>query len=397
MFKKFILFLLSTFIFIFAPVTYAQTASPSATTTSSAKNIASGEVVRLEQNEVVDKDYFAWGEKVEVLGTVNGDVYIAGGNLVIDGVINGDLLAAGGDVDIKGQVTGNVRVVGGDINVSGEIGRNITVVGGSINLEQSGRVGGSLVAAGGEVDIQAPVEKEATFAAGDVILGGSIGNGVLAGVSNLTLASDAKINGDLVYWSNETLTQNPGSTVSGKITHNLPRETKFDTSEVSSVLDKISAVFTAIGTLSYLLIGLLFIRFFPGFSREVAKVIETKPFQSLGIGLLAIVLTPIIFILLLVTVIGIPLSLILLFGFFVLLYISKIFVALFIGQKLLEMINRKTSLYLSFIVGILVYQLFAIIPGVGIFVSIVTFFIGLGAVLISKKQVYQSLRSKEVI
>src|SRR3989344_6092573 len=88
----------------------------------------------LAPDEVVNKDYFAAGEIVEISGTVNGDVYAAGGQVYVDGVVNGDLLVAGGTVTISGEVTQNVRAAGGQITVTGNIGRNTTIAGGNIEL-----------------------------------------------------------------------------------------------------------------------------------------------------------------------------------------------------------------------------------------------------------------------
>jgi hypothetical protein len=51
------------------------------------------------------------------------------------------------------------------------------------------------------------------------------------------------------------------------------------------------------------------------YTYQTADLILQKPLQSLGLGFLSIVIAPFIFILLLITVIGIPLDLILLMGF----------------------------------------------------------------------------------
>src|SRR5687767_13900949 len=69
--------------------------------------------VYLSKGEIINHDYFAAGNTVNLSGTVNGDAYIAGGNVTVDGTVNGDLLAAGGNVTILGKVTGNVRTAGG--------------------------------------------------------------------------------------------------------------------------------------------------------------------------------------------------------------------------------------------------------------------------------------------
>ena len=94
------------------------------------KDVAiTGDRVVLSAEEVIDHDYFAAGEIVEIYGTVNGDVYVAGGQLIINGTINGDLLAAGGQMSIDSTVPQNARIAGGQISVDGNIGRNLTIGG----------------------------------------------------------------------------------------------------------------------------------------------------------------------------------------------------------------------------------------------------------------------------
>jgi hypothetical protein len=48
----------------------------------------------LPASQVAAADYFAFGELVEISGTVNGDLYALGGAVFIDGRINGDVIAA---------------------------------------------------------------------------------------------------------------------------------------------------------------------------------------------------------------------------------------------------------------------------------------------------------------
>ncbi len=392
--KKILYLFLVTFSLILVNPVFAQTSTPSAVATTSARNLNHQEVVRLEKTAVINKDYFASGERVEILGTVNGDAYIAGGNIDVGGVINGDLLVAGGNVDIIGIVTGDVRAAGGDVKISGEVSGNVTVLGGSIDIS-GGSVLGSLVAAGGEIEVQTEIGKGATLAGGDVTLGNNIGGDVIAGVGNLTLDSNAKVNGDLTYWSDKELTQDEGAIVSGKVTQNLPEQNKMSEEGFAKFIAALGAGFTVFGILSMLLLGFLFIRFFPKFSEETASVIGEKPVQSFGLGILALIFVPVLFILLLITLVGIPLAFLLLFGFIMLAYVSGIFVALFVGQKLLGMINKKANLYISFIIGLLVYNLVSFIPFVGWLVALVGFFVGIGAVLITKKRYYDLLKAKD--
>jgi hypothetical protein len=102
-------------LFVFTSITLAQ-------------NVRSGEVVTLDRGEIIEDNYFAGGERVEVLGEVKGDVYAVGGTVIVDGIINGDLLVAGGNIEIRGTITHDIRAAGGNIKISGNVGGNVSVV-----------------------------------------------------------------------------------------------------------------------------------------------------------------------------------------------------------------------------------------------------------------------------
>ena len=90
---------------------------------------------------------FAFGETVEISGTINGDLYASGGQVVIAGSVNGDVLVAGGRVSLSGTVSQDVRAAGGQIAITGNVGRNLTLAGGNVEIASSAAVRHGVVAA----------------------------------------------------------------------------------------------------------------------------------------------------------------------------------------------------------------------------------------------------------
>lgn len=356
--------------------------------------------VVLSKDQVINRDYFATGDNITLSGTVNGDAYIAGGNVIIEGVVNGDLLAAGGNVNIRGKVRDDVRVAGGQITITGEVGRNITALGGSVNIADSANVTGSLTAGTGSLSVFAPIGKEANFGAGQATIGNTINGDVQAGVGQLTMTSNAKVLGNLTYWSEETARIDPGAEVSGATTHNLPpapRKVEIDEAKGAAALAGIGSVFNILSFLAALVVGLLLITFMPVYSQQTANLILQKPFLSLGVGFLAILLAPFIFIVLLITIIGIPLNLILLSGLLIFIYLAKIFVSIAIGQKVLLLLSKKAALGWAFVLGLFIYYVLTLIPILGFVFWMIAGLIGVGAILLERKYVYSDLRKKHLI
>ena len=384
--------ILASFLFVLA------LAFPVLAQDKSKENFRQGELVTLPAGETVNRDFFAFGERVEISGTVNGDVYAGGGIVIVDGKVNGDLLAAGGTLTISGSVSQDARLGGGQITITGKIGRNLTIGGGNVELTDSARVNGSLVAGAGNLNLAAPVQGSARIGAGNLTISNRINGDVDAGIGTLRLTSKARVNGNLTYWSDKDASIDPAAKVGGEVTRNTPAEGfRPAPSKIWGIPTGAGLFFKIISIISTLIIGLLIILLFPRFSQKAADNITRRPWPSVGFGLLALVATPIITIILLVTIVGIPLALILFLLYLMSLYIVRIFAMLWAGRLLSEKTGWKASSYWSFIVGAVIYYLIQMVPVVGVVVTALVILFGLGAALIAKKEAYTLARKESIL
>lgn len=357
-----------------------------------------GEHIILDANEIIDKDYFAGGEAVTILGTVNGDAYVAGGNVTIEGTVNGDLLVAGGNIVVRGTVTDDIRAAGGSLTLSGNVGKNVTAVGGNVTISEGSNVMGSVVMAGGNLNLNAPVGRGATLAGGQVSVASEIGGDVWAGVGALTVTSNARINGDLHYISEDDATILSGATISGETRRDQPPADSQRAQETGkAVATGIVTGFKFASLLSSLLIGFLLIRLLPQFMQSTAEKIKNDPWKALGFGFLTYIISPVAVLLLIITLVGIPLALILLFATFLLAYIAKIFVAVFVGNWIMKKANWKGGLFVALFLGLVVYYGLGMIPVINAFSTLLFLLMGTGALLLTKKEYYSKLRSRNSI
>ncbi len=357
------------------------------------ENMQTGDNIVVTKDQVINKDYFAGGESVTIDGTINGDAYIGAGKITVNGTINGDLIAGGGEITVTGNVTQNIRVAGGNITISGKVGRNATVLGGNLNFTNSSEITGSLVSAGGNLTIYAPIGKDLYLGAGDATLASTVGGDINAGVGNLTLSSGAKVSGDINYISEQQAQILPGASISGELKHTLPPKESKEAEQTSKYAAQGFGVYYKSATfMSLLVIGLLLIKLFPRFSLQTAQTFSSKFWNSLVFGLLALIIAPVAFILLAITVFGLPLAFILLFGFLLAIYLSKIFVSIWLGNFINDKLNQNWNLYTTFITGLIGLTLLSFIPILGALIAVTINTIGLGALLISKKNFYLKLK-----
>ena len=368
-----------------------------------AQSLMQGKSVFLPKDKTVNENYFAAGDTVTVSGTVNGDAYVAGGTVYVDGTINGDLLVAGGTLNITGVVTGDIRGAGGQVNIGGKVDGNVTIVGGNINISENANISKGLVAAGGQLNIMAPLGKGMVAGAGQLTLNNTINGNVLAGVGNLVMSPRAKINGNLTYYSEDKATFSTGAVVKGSVDYHQQKTYKPERNnkQVEKAATKMigtglimMAIYSFITTF---IAGALIIRFVPRITQQTIDIIDRHPWTSMGIGFLTLVVTPIIAFLLVITILGIPFAVFLMTLYFIVLCVSHIFVALYAGRKISGWLNWKTNSYLTFFMGLLAVSIGMSIPVLGWLLKFIITIVGIGSLLIAKKEVYTQLRAKNLI
>jgi len=362
------------------------------------QNFENGNSVILSKGEVVKSDYFASGGSVVLNGTVYGDSYVAGGNVSINGTVFGDVLVAGGNVTIGGKVTGNVRAAGGQILIIGSVDKNVTAAGGSVSIQTPAVIGGSVTSVGGNLSLFAPVSKGAVLAGGQVSINSAIGSDVRVSSEQLDVMQDATINGRLYYWSPNQAHIVPFTikdNVSYFKTELKPSREQYRTTYNTSVAQFMAGVglFWVIATFSAsLLTGLLLLHFLPTVMDDIRTTLTLHPWKSMAIGLVTLALLPLVIIILLVSVIGIPFAILFAALFFLLILCNQIFIAYAIGQKLIPQ-KKGFSLF----VGLVVYSVISFLPFIGWIFNCLALFVGLGAFATVQFRLYTTLRSKKLI
>jgi cytoskeletal protein CcmA (bactofilin family) len=355
-----------------------------------AENYAAGQTVVVPKGEAVSGDYFASGRSIVIDGDVRGDIYATGGDIRINGTVDGDVLAAGGNIHVTGKVLGNVRVVGGQVTIEGDIGKNISVAGGTVSIEQQAKVPGSIAAAGGSLAFFSPVENNITFAGGDVKIDNTVNGNMRGAAGMLTFLSQAKVTGKLDYWSRQKASIQSGATIAGPVTYHQVQQKQKEENQQALVGVGIFLLITSI--IADFIVGLVLWLLTPIYTKLLTGTIWKSPWLSLGIGLLTVIVFPVLFIILMITIVGSPLALILLATFLIFVYLSKIAIAFAISDRIFP----AHPLW-GLLVGLIIYDLIMLIPVLGWLFGMITCLIGIGALVLSEKHFYTLLRQKKIM
>lgn len=356
------------------------------------------EIVAVPAGEVVDHDYFAFGQSVEISGTVNGDVYAAGGSILIDGTINGDLLAAGGEVAVSGIISQDARIAGGRVTISGHIERNLTVAGGNVDVTPAATVQGGVVGGGGNFHLAGTVGRNAIIGAGRLVVSHAIGGDLKAAVRTVRLTSKAHVSGNFTYWSRQAASIDRQAKIGGDVSQKqLPIEFRPSIEDVLALYAGLKILFMLASFFSTLILGLLLIRLYPTFSQRAMAQLTEQPLASAGLGFLTLMVTPLIVGIFGMSLIGLPVALVLLAVFFIYMYLARVFVIAWVGHVIFDRLGKAQYEGWAFVIGLLLYSMLTLVPVLGAVVTFLAILFGLGALLLTKKEVYMVARNQGMI
>ncbi len=354
------------------------------------------ERVVLSAGQEIQGDYFAFGPHVEISGTVHGDVYAAGGEVLVDGLVDGDLIVAGGDVTVSGEVSQDARVAGGNVTVTGTIKRNVTIAGGNVHVTESAHVAGNFLTSAGNLIVRGSIDGDARIGAGNVTLANMIGGDLAVAAAAIRLTSRASVGKNFRYWSDDEPSIDERAAILGTVTKRQIPEA-FKGEEVRRGLAGFKLVAGMISFASTFLLGLLLLRIYPVFTPRVASTIQEQPWVVLGVGGALLFSVPLLILLCMVSVLGIPIGLMLGAMYIVTLYLGRVFVMLWLGQRLLGLVSDSPSVAWAFLTGLVCYFIVSVVPLIGGLVTMLTMVAGLGAILIAKKELIAKLRRQEMV
>ena len=326
-----------------------------------------GDVVFVAADQKIDKNYYAAGQSVEIYGEINGDLFLVGQNIIIDSEnINGDIFAAGSSLTIKGQINGSVRFAGERLNIYGQVSKNGFFAGQIAMIGSESVVGGHMTAWGQQVSLRGQVTGDLEGGMDILTVSGQVGQDIdlyLSGdnVDALQLTDEAIVDGSVRYHAWQELNISEQAQIGGEVVFNkMTKHVKSD----FGIPVLWSMVLKFFGML---VVGMLLIYLLPKLLPYVTSRVKKHPARTLFIGLATLILTPIISILLMITIIGLPLAFIILGAWVIALYVAKVLAAWLVGSWLKNkfLANYKWSKVSVLALGILVYVLICKIPIVG--------------------------------
>lgn len=341
----------------------------------------------LDQGATINGPGLFAGDFIQIDGDINGTTFASGDQVQVNGDINGALFFAGDTIQINGEVNGNIYGLGNRIQMRGQNEGDVFFAGRNVVVEQDSRSGRDLFIAGMNVVVDGPVPRH-LFAVGEfVTLNGEIGGDATVNSEELTVGQSAAIEGDLRYESPNEATISPTASVAGQTDYTERDTWERQWNVTQQERWQFRLLYALWSLLAALVVWVMIKLLKPHFWSDTTVPIGSEPLKTLGFGLLALIATPFVAMLLMITVIGIPMGIILVMLYGIALYISKIIVALFIGSLILKSYERERfgKEFLLVLIGLVILELLMLIPYVGWVFGTIIVIAGLGALILFRR------------
>ena len=237
-----------------------------------------------------------------------------------------------------------------------------------------GQTAGDVIVLDGTVRIAGHVTGDVVSVAGPVRVSGRVDGDLIAVSDRAFLGSTARVGGDLRY-GDESPVLARGARVDGKVSNE-----DWDDSLNGWGWVSVLAWWVAV-SVSTLIMGVLLVWLAPGALYAAERAVQERLGATVGWGVLIAIGVPVLAIVALVTLVGIPFGIALLLAAIPVLLVAYATAAWIVGRRVLR--NRSASLWAALFAGWGILRLLALIPIAGELVGLAATVVGLGALAVA--------------
>lgn len=315
---------------------------------------------KLNINEQQEHSIFVAGTKIDVSSFVDGATFVAGEEINLTS--SQDIIfAAGEEIKIKDAYTKDAFIAGTEIEITNSQIRDV-------------------YAFAEEIEINSEISHNAYLAGTKVKISSKIMGNVHIAAEEIIIEDSAEIKGTLEYPKHAYIRIADEAVVENTKTY-APTEAD-QALNIKIIIQDFIMTYLSLLVTGFVLL-MLFKKRFDNLEKEELSIQNIA--VKTGLGFLVLITVPIAVIIAMCSLVGMPLSLIVLALYIILIYISIIPSGYFIAYKLL---NKKVkNEYLLLSVGVLAIKLLELVPIIGGFIVFISLCFGIWTSLgITKKK-----------
>jgi len=343
----------------------------------------------LATNETLPAELWLSAGRITVAGQAQDDLFLLGasdamqpdgtnGVVTLAGECRNDVWALGNAVDLSGQVRDHARFLARTVTVSGSIARGALLMGSAVHLTRTSQLGGDTWLLGENLVAEGTVRGQLTLIGQNVTLAGTSATNVHVTAQDIVVLPGTRIEGNLVYRSAKELILDKDVKLGGQ----LIRE-PMPVSKSGGLLSPMQSVAVQLWLFAAaLIVGAIFFWLFPQVGQQAVARLTLSFWKCLLVGFFVLALSPMVCLLAAISLVGLPFSLLVMTVLGILMYLSKLVVAVFIGR--LVLLGRRNVRFIwAFFLGLLLLYIGASGGVVGVIVWFVIVCAGTGSLVLT--------------
>lgn len=337
-------------------------------------------IVTLKAGETIDDTLLVAAETILIKGDITGDLVAAARRIEVEGSVGGNLIAFGETITVRGSVGGSMLTAASSVELIGtQVVGNLWAAARSVSVDRDSAIAQNTMASAQTVVLEGKLTKELYSYAETLEFNGELGGQLKAFGRRVRLLDSALVKGDAVLRlpSADLLQRSPSAQLLG----NLDLQESNDHADSSSRYSHGAFYLWQVARLlSALLVGLVLLWCLPQY-KYLSLSGGVDGLVTAGMGLLTLIGVPIAALIIAITLVGIPFSMITLLTWTLLIYLAKIVVGAYIGRSLLSSTVYSDSSLLILLLGIGIIIVAINLPILGTTINFLLTIVGTGLIV----------------
>lgn len=343
----------------------------------------------LATNETLPAELWLSAGRITLAGQAQDDLFLLGasdtmksdgtnGVVTLAGECWNDVWALGNIIELSGKVHDHVRFLARTVTVSGSIVRSALLMGSAVHLTKTSQLDGDAWLMGENIIAEGTVQGRLTMMGQNATLAGTFGTNVHVMAQDIVVLPGTIIAGNLVYRSATELILDKDVKLGGQ----LIRE-PMPASPSGGLLAPLQSVLVQLWLFAAaLVVGAIFFWLFPQVGQQAVVHLATSFWKCLLVGFFVLALSPMVCLLAAISLVGLPFSLLVMTALGMLMYLSKLVVAVYIGR--LGLFGRRQVRFVwAFFLGLLLLYIGTSAGVVGIIVWFLIVCAGTGSLVLT--------------
>jgi cytoskeletal protein CcmA (bactofilin family) len=345
------------------------------------------DVVVIPASETIDDTLLVAAESIMVEGNVTGSIIAVGQSVEISGAVGGNVVSFAESVKLRGPIGGSVIGASSAFNLYGaSVGGNLWLAGESVTVDEQSQIAQNATVAAESATMEGAVGKDLHAFCETVEVNGAVVEDLEAFASRVRLLGNTRIQGDVRLRTDneERLYQAEAAQIGGKLEFlDLPEE--FEPENRYTQVE--FYLWEAAKLIGAFLVGWALLSLLPAM-RRLSIGAGVAGLKSAGLGLIALISTPIVAAIIAVTIVGLPIALMVLASWVLGIYLAKIVIGAILGRMLMP---NNDSVPQTLLTGLLVITIVVNLPFIGGVIGFVLTITGLGLLL---EMLYRALTQR---